>query len=99
MLKVFTITSIIIFIILGFLSLGPVIMSPMMFDRPGSEKDNLLWVLFYCVITFPLVVLFSEGISIYFALKGNYYRALIISLIPLINFLTATIVLIFYKSR
>ena len=31
------------------------VMSPMMFDAPGSEKDPYVWKLFYCVVSFPVV--------------------------------------------
>lgn len=34
-------------------------MSPMMFDAPGSEKSHYVWMLFYCVLSFPVLCVVS----------------------------------------
>lgn len=64
---------------------GVLMMSPMLFDAPGSERIVLLWVLFFSVLTHPIAVI--SGAMIIFKNKvRNMQRYLIgvgITLAPL----------------
>lgn len=79
-------TSIFSVLLLG--SLGPAIMSPMMFDAPGSLENNGIIILFISVFTFPLVCLVSIIATwVFFGFK-KYRASRISSLLPLTNFIT-----------
>lgn len=41
------------------LSLLMAAMSPMMFDAPGSEKKNSVWIAFFMVLTVPVLLIIS----------------------------------------
>ena len=41
--------------VLGFFGLGPAMMSPMMFDAPGSQETPGIWAAFWGVVAFPVV--------------------------------------------
>ena len=44
--------------ILGALMAAPLVMfSPMIFDAPGSDENNLTWFLFFAVLAFPVLCL------------------------------------------
>lgn len=74
-----------IFIIIGFLSIATALFSPMLFDAPGSENNNFVWMMFWSLLSIPLTCLISVVWSmIIFYHSANYKKALWISLIPCI---------------
>ena len=75
--------------ILWVLALIPTVMmammSPMMFDAPGSEKNTLLWVILCATFLLPVLILVTQVFSWIKFFGGNYPLALKIGLIPLID--------------
>ncbi len=62
------------------------LLSPMMFDAPGSTENILVWLLFIAVFTFPLMILTSIIASWGIARSGKGYKmALVCSLLPCLN--------------
>ncbi|GAA0116242.1 hypothetical protein [Clostridium senegalense] len=62
--------------------------SPMMFDAPGSNESFYTWILFISNFSAPVIILISIIISIYLLKLKLYKRAFIFSLLPLINLIT-----------
>lgn len=82
-------TTALIFNILWVLALLPTammaMMSPMMFDAPGSEKNSFLWVLLWATLLLPVLILITQIIAWIKFFSGNYPLSLKIGLIPLID--------------
>jgi heme/copper-type cytochrome/quinol oxidase subunit 2 len=56
-----------------------------LFDAPGSEKNSAVWVLFWSLLTFPVVCVVAIAAAwIAYALK-RFVFARCISLLPLVN--------------
>jgi hypothetical protein len=45
-------------------------MSPMIFDAPGSENNPLAWALYYTLLAYPFPTIIGAILS-YFSCKGN----------------------------
>ena len=60
-------------------------MSPMMFDAPGSEKNTILWVLMCATFLLPVLILVTQIFAWIKFFSGNYTLSLKIALIPLID--------------
>ncbi|MBA4852959.1 hypothetical protein [Emticicia sp. BO119] len=60
-------------------------MSPMMFDAPGSDKNRMLWILAAAVFFLPVVILITQIFAWIKFSSGNYSLSLKIALIPLID--------------
>ncbi|GAB3501635.1 hypothetical protein [Emticicia fontis] len=75
--------------VLWVLALIPVVMmammSPMMFDAPGSEKNTLLWVILWATFLLPVLILVTQVFAWIKFFAGNYPLSLKIGLIPLID--------------
>ena len=84
-LKIWLIVATSIFGSLTILSLPMVIMSPMMFDAPGSTNNKALLAAFYSLISFPIIVLITIIVAWVLFRNNKLKTSLIISLIPLIN--------------
>ena len=83
-------TALIINIILLFIlipSIFGAIMSPMMFDAPGSEKSKKTWTLFYCMIALPISIIIAQIISWIAYSNQNYDLALKINALPALDVL------------
>lgn len=39
------------------------VMSPMFFDAPGSDKDPVTWLMYYCALAYPLLALIGPILS------------------------------------
>ncbi len=87
----------IFFDIILFPTLGMAIMSPMMFDAPGSEKDQLLKAIFWLVILLPISIIVSQFFAWSKYSGGNYLLSIKISLIPIIDFIAIIIILLIKK--
>jgi hypothetical protein len=48
-------------------------MSPMIFDAPGSENNPLAWVSYYTVLAYPFLTITGAILS-YFNCKGDFGR-------------------------
>jgi len=65
-------------------------MSVMLFDAPGSEKNLSVLAFFYCIVSFPVMCVLSNVSWIFYALK-LFRTAIIVSLSPLFSLLAMAI--------
>ncbi|MEA5459904.1 hypothetical protein VB796_12690 [Arcicella sp. LKC2W] len=77
----------IIFLLILIPSVMSAIMSPMMFDSPGSEKSSKTWILFSCMIVLPILIVIAQIISWIAFFKKNYVLAITINALPTIDIL------------
>ncbi|MFV2092778.1 MAG: hypothetical protein ACC634_06805 [Hyphomicrobiales bacterium] len=68
-------------VLAGVLGLVPALMSPMMFDTPGSQELISIWLLFGLIGAFPLVCFLGPGASYlaYRAVRHGWAVALLAS--------------------
>ncbi len=78
--------NIILLIILIPSILGAV-MSPMMFDAPGSEKSKKTWTLVCALAALPLLIIIAQIISWIAFSNQNYDLALKINALPAVDIL------------
>ena len=84
--RTWLILTTVFFCIAGLLSLVPVMMSPMIFDAPGSERNPAAIVLFVCIISFPVICIVSIPLSWVCYKRERFRAARLVSLAPLVNF-------------
>lgn len=85
--RVWLIVTTIVFGCLGLIGVLGAFSSFFLFDAPGSEKNLAVWVLFWSLLTFPVVCVVAIAASwIVFALK-RFVLARCVSLLPLLNLL------------
>lgn len=88
--------------ILALLSLIPTgmmaMMSPMMFDAPGSEKNTYLWLMVIAALLLPVLIIITQIIAWIVFFKGNYSASLKIALIPLID-VAFLICMLFFSAK
>ena len=77
----------IIFLLILIPSVMSAIMSPMMFDAPGSDKSTKTWILFSCMIILPILIIIAQIISWIAFFKQNYSLAITINALPTIDIL------------
>lgn len=77
----------IIFLIILIPSIFGAIMSPMMFDAPGSEKSKKTWALFWCMIALPISIIITQIISWIAYSNHNFGLALKINALPALDVL------------
>lgn len=65
-------------------------MSVMLFDAPGSEKNLSVLAFFYSMVSFPVMCVLSNAGWIFYAFK-LFRTAIIISLSPLLSLLAIAI--------
>jgi hypothetical protein len=63
------------------------VMSPMMFDAPGSEKSKKTWTLVCCLAALPLLIIIAQIISWIAYSNQNYDLALKINALPAFDIL------------
>ncbi len=68
-------------------------MSFTLFDSMDDENKILIWALFLCLFTFPILIICSIPISRIYYRKEKYKQALLISMLPIISILILAIVL------
>jgi len=69
-------------------------MSVMLFDAPGSEKNPAVLAFFYTVVSFPILCGVSFTSWIFFILK-LYKTSVVVSLLPLLSLLAGVFQLTF----
>lgn len=75
----------VIFLIILIPSIFGAMMSPMMFDAPGSMESNKTWILFGCMAALPILIIIAQIIS-WIAFKNqNYNLALKINALPVFD--------------
>ncbi|MDR7857223.1 hypothetical protein [Tissierella sp.] len=76
-----------IFCLIFPLSVVGAIVSPMVFDAPGSTEDFYTNIFFYSTFSMPIVILISVVTSLLFLFRlKSYKKAFLFSLLPVINF-------------
>ncbi len=76
-----------------FFSLPVIMMSPMMFDAPGSSENKLLVFTFYAIISYPIVAIGSLLLAWLLFKKELYKPSFILSLLPFIDLILIIICL------
>lgn len=96
-------TTALVFNILWILALIPAammaMMSPMMFDAPGSEKNQFLWILLWATILLPVLILVTQVFAWIKFFSGNYPLSFKIGLIPLIDVAFIVFLFIIWGSK
>ena len=82
-------TNVVLLIILIPSILGA-LMSPMMFDAPGSEKSKKTWTLVCCLVILPLLIIIAQIISWIVYSNENYGLAFKINALPVFDVLLIT---------
>jgi hypothetical protein len=75
---------------------GVLMMSPMMFDAPGSERNVLLWLFFFSILAHPIAVI--SGAKIIFKNKVRNMRRYIVGVGVTLAPLTLIVILYFLLS-
>ncbi len=86
-MKSTVITVNIILLIILIPSIFAAMMSPMMFDAPGSEKSKKTWTLVCCLAALPLLIIIAQIISWIAFSNQNYDLALKINVLPTFDIL------------
>lgn len=77
----------VIFLIILIPSILGALMSPMMFDAPGSEKSKKTWTLVCSLASLPLLIIIAQIISWIAYSNQNYDLALKINALPTLDIL------------
>jgi hypothetical protein len=75
-MKILAIIANIVLILALFPICMGVMMTPMMFDAPGSDKNINLWISAGLIVSFPVTIVICEMISWIAIFRGNYAFAL-----------------------
>jgi hypothetical protein len=80
-------------------TMGMVLMSPMMFDAPGSDREVGLWIAFWAVVALPVAIVAGlVGGWVVFARGGRAIGALL-SCLPYVNLAVITFGFSLLRSR
>ena len=77
----------VIFLIILIPSILGALMSPMMFDAPGSEKSKKTWTLVCSLASLPLLIIIAQIISWIAYSNQSYDLALKINALPTLDIL------------
>jgi O-antigen/teichoic acid export membrane protein len=77
----------IILLIILIPSIFGALMSPMMFDAPGSEKSKKTWTLVCCLAALPILIIISQIVSWIAYSNQNYNLALKFNALPAFDIL------------
>ncbi len=82
-----TLANILLFLCIGLALMGgnAAMMSPMMFDAPGSENNLYLWIAFIATLILPIVSVISIFISLKYISAKDYIKAVLTFILPIIN--------------
>ncbi|MCC7246560.1 MAG: hypothetical protein IT269_12835 [Saprospiraceae bacterium] len=92
-MKLATILLNLLWVGLLLLSLVAVMFSPMMFDAPGSDKQPMLWMIFWSIAALPLNIIITLILSMRKYAQGDYRAAFMTSLIPVLIHVAVVVVL------
>ena len=88
----------IILLIILIPSISGAVMSPMMFDAPGSEKSKKTWMLVCALAALPLLIIIAQIISWIAFSNQNYDLALKINALPAVDILLI-VFMFFIRNR
>ncbi len=86
-MKTSALTVNVILLIILIPSIFGAVMSPMMFDAPGSEKSKKTWTLVCCLAALPILIIIAQIISWIAYSNQNYDLALKINALPAFDML------------
>lgn len=86
-MKTAVLTVNVILLIILIPSIFGAIMSPMMFDAPGSEKSKKTWTLVCCLAALPVLIIIAQIISWIAYSNHNYDLAFKINALPAFDIL------------
>jgi hypothetical protein len=76
----------------GLLGIIMAMLSPMLFDAPGSEKIRALKFFFWCIFTYPLVCGMALGAGWMLYLNSNETAGVAAMFLPLVNWLAGGVI-------
>lgn len=88
----------IIFLLILIPSVMSAMMSPMMFDAPGSDKSQKTWMLFSCMIALPILIIIAQIISWIAFFNQNYKLAMTINALPTLDILLIGLLFLFMSN-
>lgn len=71
------------------------IMSPMIFDAPKSAESRPLWIIFWCLLLLPIILIVCEVLGWRYYFQGNYTSAVYIYKWALLDLVLIAILLKF----
>lgn len=86
-LKTTVVTTNVIFLIILVPSIFGAMMSPMMFDAPGSEKSTKTWTLVCCLAALPVLIIIAQIVSWIAYSNQNFGLALKVNVLPVFDLL------------
>lgn len=86
-LKTTVVTTNVIFLIILIPSIFGAMMSPMMFDAPGSEKSTKTWTLVCCLAALPVLIIIAQIVSWIAYSNQNFGLALKVNVLPVFDLL------------
>lgn len=86
-MKTTVVTTNVIFLIILVPSIFGAMMSPMMFDAPGSEKSTKTWTLVCCLAALPVLIIIAQIVSWIAYSNQNFGLALKINVLPVFDLL------------
>lgn len=92
-MKLATILLNLLWVGLLLLSLVAVMFSPMMFDAPGSDKQPMLWMIFWSIVALPVNIIITLILSMRKYAQSDYRAAFLTSLIPVLIHVAVVVVL------
>ena len=93
----FLIITSIFLLVVGLISVVPAMMSFMMFDAPGSEKNPTTIILFCSVLTFPAACLLAIVLSWILYACQRQRTACWAAFLPIANLIVAAIALVWLE--
>ncbi|MCK8521995.1 hypothetical protein M0D21_10480 [Aquimarina sp. D1M17] len=93
--RIYLIVTSILFGILILPSLPMIMMSPMMFDSPGSEDSTPTIILVLSLVAYPVVTVFGIVVGWILFAKQKHFLSIIFATLPLLNILVGILSVIY----
>ncbi len=93
--RIFLIVASILFGILILPSLPMIMMSPMMFDSPGSEDSTSTIILVLSLVAYPVITVFGIVVGWILFAKQKYLFSIVFATLPLLNILIGILSVIY----
>jgi len=95
--RIYLIVATVLLVIAGVVGFMPAMMSPMMFDSPGSDEDSGTIVLFLSMVSFPAVCLLAIPLAWIVHVFQKHRLAIFCTLLPLVNILLASLAILYLQ--
>jgi hypothetical protein len=93
--RIYLIVATVLLVITGFVGFAPAMMSPMMFDSPGSDEDPATLLLFSSMVSFPAVCLLAIPLAWIVHVFQKHRLAIFCTLLPLVNLVVGSLALLY----